>query len=130
MPAAANSRANMLISKARRIRCSPVNALCTRSCTLRADGLLSDTGMTRMLACAIHTLTTLHDASSPTILLVLLVNVWVGHASNVVADNAGQRFGFCLLPVAGGKLFGMLHPELKQIGDDALGGFLFRFERR
>ncbi len=48
----------------------------------------------------------------PAMLLVLLVNVGVGHAGDVVADHAGQRLGlgFGFFLVAAWELVGMRHP--------------------
>src|SRR5207248_4623737 len=65
-----------------------------------------------------------------TVLFVLLINIRICHARDVVANDAGQWLGICLFLVAGGKSFGMLHPKLEEIADDALTILFLRFERR
>src|SRR5436853_6916102 len=72
------------------------------------------------------------SSSRPAIFLVLLINVSVGHASDVIAYDSRARLGFafCFFQVTGGELFRPLHPEIKELGNDALRIFFFGLERR
>ena len=49
----------------------------------------------------------------------------VGHARDVIADDAGKRLGFGLLAIVVRKAGGIFHPEGEQLADDALGVVLF-----
>jgi hypothetical protein len=61
---------------------------------------------------------------------VLLGNVRVRHAGDVVADDPGQGFGFGFLLITVRKPFRVPHPEVEEVGDDAFSGFFFGFEDR
>jgi hypothetical protein len=61
-------------------------------------------------------------------LLVLLIDERVGHAGNVVADDAGQGLVRGFFPVGTGKIVGFFHPVGEQLADDALGVFLLSLQ--
>ena len=62
------------------------------------------------------------------ILLVLLEDEVVGHAGNVVADDAGQGLARGLLLIVGREGGAIRHPEGEEFADYALGGIFFGFE--
>src|SRR5579871_5562043 len=61
---------------------------------------------------------------------VLLQDVGIGHAGDVIADHARQGLGDGLFAIVAGEGGRIAHPVGKQVGDDALGVDLFRLEVR
>src|SRR5690242_8701386 len=61
---------------------------------------------------------------STAVFLILVQDKGVGHAGNVVADDAGQRFLLCLFLVLARERFGVVHPEGKEVGNYTLGFLL------
>src|SRR5208282_709900 len=65
-----------------------------------------------------------------TILLILLINERIGHAGNVVADHARQRFLRGFFAVAARQVVGLFHPVGEELSGNALGVFLLGCQRR
>ena len=57
------------------------------------------------------------------VFLILLVNEWVGHTGDVVADDAGQGLVRGFLAVSAREVVGLFHPVGEEFSDDALGVF-------
>jgi len=66
----------------------------------------------------------LKESELPALLLVLLIDIGVGHAGNIVANDPGQRLSPCLFLVVAGKLLRMGHPKLKQVAHNPLCSLL------
>ena len=58
-------------------------------------------------------------------LFVLFEDEVVGHAGDVVADYARERFLFRFFLIVGREGVGTVHPEIEKFGDDALGVVFF-----
>ena len=65
-----------------------------------------------------------HD-SIAAVLFVLLEDEVVGHAGDVVADDARERIFLGFFLVIAGKSCGMIHPEGEEFADDALRVIFF-----
>src|ERR1039458_6947406 len=66
----------------------------------------------------------------PAILLILLVDERVGHAGDVIADDAGQRLLGGFFAVVTRQIVGFLHPVGEELSGDALGVFFLCRQRR
>ena len=56
--------------------------------------------------------------SSDAVVFVLFEDEIVGHAGDVIADDAGKRVFFGFFAVVVGESFGVLHPEGEEFADD------------
>src|SRR5208337_2400783 len=65
----------------------------------------------------------------PAILLILLVDERIGHAGDVVADDAGQRLLGGFFAVVARQVIGLLHPVGEEFPGDTLGVFFLGRQR-